>query len=214
MDPKVVNDRAYEGKAPAGSELFQKDFPWYQNIPGPKYDLAEAKRLVQEAKAAGWNGKIRVLTANDPQQLPVGQSVVTMLQAAGFDVEWQNDKDVSGFVTQMVVNKDFDLAASSQYGFTYNPDNIYMTLVSTFDPTNPRYGFMSPALQTGIDALRVASTDPERKAAFKTIQETWANEVPTAVLGEIKAAWISAPKLHDVTESDNLVLLDRAWLQK
>ena len=61
IDPKVIDQRATNGTGLPGSELIQKDFRWYPNVPGPKYDPEAAKKLVTEAKAEGWDGKVRLL---------------------------------------------------------------------------------------------------------------------------------------------------------
>ena len=63
-NPQAFNDRVYSGKGLAETSLFQKSFPWDPGVAGPKYDLELAKRLVAEAKAAGWNGSVRVLFTN------------------------------------------------------------------------------------------------------------------------------------------------------
>jgi peptide/nickel transport system substrate-binding protein len=53
IDPKVINDRGYQGKGLVGNQLFQSDFRWFPDVAGPKFDVELAKRLVTEAKTAG-----------------------------------------------------------------------------------------------------------------------------------------------------------------
>src|SRR5262249_19055585 len=46
VDPNVINQRGYAGKGLVSNQLFQSDFRWYANVPGPKYDPEAAKKLV------------------------------------------------------------------------------------------------------------------------------------------------------------------------
>ena len=57
VDPKVINDRGYQGKGLVGTQLFQSDFRWFPDVAGPKFDVELAKKLVTEAKSAGWDGR-------------------------------------------------------------------------------------------------------------------------------------------------------------
>ena len=90
IDPQVVNQRAVSGTAQASNQLFQKDFRWYPNVPGPKVDIEAGKKLVAEAKAAGWDGKIRLLAGTSPEGQAIGLTVQTALQAIGMTVQSEN----------------------------------------------------------------------------------------------------------------------------
>src|SRR4029079_12857808 len=72
VDPKVINDRGYQGKGLTGNQLMQSDFRWYSDVPGPKVDVEAAKKLVTEAKAAGWDGKLRLLYNSSPTAAAIG----------------------------------------------------------------------------------------------------------------------------------------------
>ena len=54
----------------------------------PAFDLEKAKRLVTEAKAAGWNGKLR-MTCGVEDQIRANEvlAMTAMLKAAGIDVD-------------------------------------------------------------------------------------------------------------------------------
>ena len=67
------------------SELFQSSFPWDPKVPGPSYDPETAKKLVTEAKAAGWNGTVRLLFVNTQVSRDIGLAVQTMLQTVGIN---------------------------------------------------------------------------------------------------------------------------------
>ena len=79
-----MHTRAYPRKAQLDTSLFASTSHWNSGIAGPKYDLEQAKTLVNQVKATGWAGSIRVSCHNG---LPDwGIAVKTMLELAGFKV--------------------------------------------------------------------------------------------------------------------------------
>jgi peptide/nickel transport system substrate-binding protein len=197
-----------------GTEVFPKPFPWTPNVAGAKYDLGEAKRLVSEAKAAGWDGKIRVLATAVPTSTAEGVAVTTMLQAAGMDVQFQNDKDTAGVVQQVIVARDFDVVVNWAYGTDFSADKTFASLYNTMYKDALRFGYSNPDMDAALDALRVATTDSQRTDAFKKIAETWVRDQPAAVVAAVPSSWVATAKVHGlVPSSSDLVLLDKTWLQ-
>jgi ABC-type transport system substrate-binding protein len=73
--------------------------PWDPKVAGPKFDLAEAKKLLGEAKAAGFSGKLRLLADTS---LPAwGEAIRAQLVAAGFEIDLQN-KPISEIVVAVL----------------------------------------------------------------------------------------------------------------
>ncbi len=215
IDTKVVNDRAYEGKAESGSELFQKSFPWYPGVPGPAFDLNAAKSLVEQAKAGGWNGKIRLLASNAGSSSAIGLTVATMLRAAGMEVEYSNDKDTAGVVQQVTVDRNYDIVVNWPAGTAATVDEMYISMVGAWSSTSPRYGYSSPDMDAALTALRSASTDAARTAAAKSLAEVIGRDAPVAVLAVQPSTWLYSDKVHGLRfSSADLVHLDKAWVQR
>ena len=63
-----------------------------KNMVGITPNPAEAAKLVQEAKAAGWNGKLTLTCNNSPAQTATATAAKTLLDAVGFDVTLDNSK--------------------------------------------------------------------------------------------------------------------------
>ena len=127
IDTKVVNERVNKGNALPDSAPFANG-PYDPKISGPKFDLVEAKRLVGVAKAAGWNGKIRLLAnAAVPDW---GIAIQTLLTAAGIEVELIS-KPIGEIVTQVLTNKDYDLSTWA-YGMSDEIPANYVQLAGTF----------------------------------------------------------------------------------
>jgi peptide/nickel transport system substrate-binding protein len=213
VDPQVINERAYSGKALASSAPFA-NFPWDPKVAGPKYDPAEARRLIALAKSQGWDGKIRVLASNSPTDMAWAQTVSAELTAVGMNVTTDTSKDTNAVVSQVLVQHDFDLTTWA-YGLLDDVDSNYPQLVSTFASSNPRYGYGSPEMDAAIDQLRLADTDAKRVAAYKAISDIWVRDDPALVITQIPQALIHTPKLQNPQRTAaSIVLFDKAWLEK
>jgi peptide/nickel transport system substrate-binding protein len=213
IDPKVVVDRAYQGVGDPNTAPYH-NFQYDPKVAGPKYDQAEARRLVGVAKAAGWDGKIRLIGGNDPTNVAWTQSVAPQLQAVGMDVQASNDTDINGVVAKVLTQRDFDLA---NWGLAMSDesDGNYTQLLGSFGSTAKRYGYSSPDMDAGIEALRVADTDAKRVAAYKTISEVWVRDAPALVITYIPQAVIHSPKVHGIVRTAQAVThYDKAWMEK
>jgi peptide/nickel transport system substrate-binding protein len=214
VDVNVMNQRVYEGKATVDSAPFA-NFQWDPKVAGPKADMNEAKRLVTEAKAEGWDGKIRVAGGNDSKvALDWVEAVSTQLTAAGMIVEKQNNEDTNGVVNRVLVRRDYDLATWA-FGLLDESDNNYNQLLSTFASANPRYGYGNAEMDAAIDLLRTADTDAKRTEAYKQISLIWIRDAPAHVIAIVPQAIVHTTKMHDIVRTgSSITLYDKAWLEK
>jgi ABC-type transport system substrate-binding protein len=171
VDPKVINERGYQGKGLVGNQLFQSDFRWFADVAGPKFDVEAAKKLVTEAKNAGWDGKLRLLYNSSPTAAAVGLATQTMLQNVGMTVALDTSKDTNAQIVQVTSLKDFDVTG---WGMAIPPDDgavwaLAQNLAST--STSNRIGFKSSVVDQALKDIRQAKTDDEKKAAYKKIAE-------------------------------------------
>jgi peptide/nickel transport system substrate-binding protein len=215
VDPKVINERGYQGKGLVSSQVFQSDFKWFADVAGPKLDLAAAKKLVSEAKAEGWDGKLRLLYNSSPTAAAVGLATKTMLEAAGMTVDLDTSKDTNGQITQVVVVKDFDVTG---WGMAIPPDDgavwaLAQNLSST--STSNRIGFKNDTVDQALKDILVAKTDAELKAHYKKIAQVIATEVPVLPFAKIEEfiAWPSEIKGMRQTNRSGVVF-DKAWIDK
>ena len=211
VDPKVIVDRVYNGAGAANSAPFANS-PWDSKVEGRKYDPAEARRLLGEAKAQGYDSKIRVLAANTPEGTSWGVAVQTMLQAVGFDVALDTSKDGQSVVSQVLVQQDYEIAQWA-LGVTDESDGNYLPLAQTF--AGKRYGYGPQDMLDAVDKLRTATNDSERVAAYKGISDIWIRDVPSHVTNSVMFAWVYASKVHGpLRTSIQDVLLDKAWIER
>jgi peptide/nickel transport system substrate-binding protein len=214
IDPTVIGQRADDGKGSPSSDFFQKSFRWYPGIAGPKYDLENAKRLVNEAKAAGWDGKVRILQPNTPARIAAGLAAETMLKLAGIDAQLDTSKDQAGVIAQVTGPKDFDMAG---WGFALGPDDgATWALAQNFLSTSSRnsVGYKNEAFDKAIKQLLVAGSDDEKKALFGQIGQAITNDVPFLPWALAEDFIAHGAKVHGIVQaSDGAVLIDKAWIE-
>lgn len=217
IDPDQVNARAYQGLANAGSELFSADFPHSPGVAGPKYDPKRAAKLVKQAKADGWDGKIRLYSVTDEVGQSLGLTVAAMLTAAGMDVDLDSSFQPLPLQLEIIVNHNFDLVIWGS-GFTENPDGNYVTFLGGYGSEGVETGYRgysSDKMDAAIAALGVADDDAAVKKAYGMLAKTWNADVPSLALNELENALITRRDLKGVegTSSSSFLLSD-AWIAR
>ena len=216
IDTKVINDRAYGGKGLPGTELLQKSFRYYSGAEGPKYDLARAKQLVQEAKAEGWDGKVRYASSNVPSTVNRALAIKTMLELAGMTVDLDASKSTTDQVAQITTQKDFDMAI---WGSPQLEDSDLSWLVLDqalrSDSASNRAGYKNPDMDKALLELKVASTDDAKKAAYKKISDLLTRDVPWVTEGAVEEYIAWRPEVRGIYANLSTILyFDKAWIKK
>jgi peptide/nickel transport system substrate-binding protein len=213
IDPEVINERGNDGKGRPGSAIFQKEFRWDPGVPGPKFDLEQAKKLVAQAKSEGWDGKVRLLYNNSPTAVNVGQAAQAMLKAAGIEADLDTSKDTTNQIVQVTVQKDFDVVG---FGIAIsNDDGALWALAQNFSSNSPsnRVGYKNPTVDKALTDLRAATSDDEKKTQFGVIATELTRDVPALVWSEIEEFVAWQPKVHGLEFNHSTsVHLDKAWI--
>jgi peptide/nickel transport system substrate-binding protein len=213
VDPEVVNERVYGGAAVANSAPFANS-PWDPGVEGPEADIDEARRLVEQAKREGWDGKIRVLAGNDPVSSSWAQAVSTLLQQAGMETQVDSSQPIQGVVAKVLVERDYDIATWG-LGWLDEHDVNYLQLVGSFSAEAPRYGYTSPDMVDAIDMLRTAVTDEEKEEAYRAVSEVWVRDVPGHCIALIPQAMLHVPGVHGLVRTgQSTTLFHEAWLEQ
>ena len=210
IDPKVVSDRAYGGKAIATNDLFAPGFKWNPNVKAPAYDPAKARTLVNEAKAAGWNGKIRIHLPM--AQRDFGLAIQTLLQAVGMDASLDATLDTTAATTRITVQRDYDLG-NGGYSFG-SSDTAYFRLARQLQSDSPGnvIGYASTEMDAALRAVRTASTDAEKTAAYKKVAEIYTRDVPALPIDHYSELIVWNKKSHGIVfNADTILHFDKAW---
>jgi peptide/nickel transport system substrate-binding protein len=200
----TLNARVYQGKAQLDTALLASTSKWNTGVAGPKYDLEQAKKLVNEAKAGGWDGTIRLSCHNGLPEW--GIAVQTMLEAAGFKVNRDDNKPVADNIAAVVTKKDFDIAC---FGISILDEEPFSALVREFSFT----GYANPDVLAALKAGPLSANDADKKKALETIAKNYTADVPFLSLGAAIQLVAVAKNVQGATQSVNsIVSFDKAWL--
>ena len=181
LDPGPISQRAFGGKLLEQNGLIHPDSVWYSDgIPEPERGTDVAKGLVDQLKAEGWDGKIRLICNNAPiADMPVAEEAA--LEAAGMDVDL-TVTDVSKLIAAVTVDKDYDLAC---YGINVSDSTVWRQLGFNFRSTSTsnRLGYASPEMDSALDALFAAPDHDATVEAVAQVAEVWAKDIPMAIIG-------------------------------
>jgi peptide/nickel transport system substrate-binding protein len=211
LDPETVFARSYSGVGLPGTEMFAEESIWHTGAGGPEIDLEEAKRLVEEAKAQGFDGTVRYLGIQQVS-LKTGVAIEAMLGAIGIEVESEYVPSAAEMIERVFVQRDFDLAGWS-FG---TPDaGVYPELFESFHSSSTANagGYASPVMDGLIEDLGAATSQEQQREILEQIQAEWNETVPAIVFGAQPelVAWNDQVG-GVVAHVDSMVLYHDAWV--
>lgn len=212
IDPGVISERAHDGAGLAAGELFPSFSRWHTDQRPLGHDPEAAKQLLKEAKAAGFDGKITYLDAQDPTSRATAIAVKAMLESVGFQVELDLVANVADQIRRVAVDRNYDVAG---WGISWREAGPYGRIYAT----GHSHGNLSVGTRTGpemdalIDELQGAEGTDAQRALMSRIQEQWNEDVPALVFGAIPEFLAWSDEVHGASGSANsIVLLDEAWV--
>lgn len=212
-DHEAVYQRGYEGLGIglATPDVFGPVSKWHGDVGGIEQNLEEARALLDEAKADGYDGKITVLDNQSSDRRKVALATQAMLENVGFEVENESLRTAAETIVK-VSNKDYDIANTSLNVRDYDPHSrLHAFLHST---GNQRHGMpTSPEMDALLEELQGASTDDDRQRLFDELQTLVNEEVPLVSAGAAAelVAWDN--DVHGVVgTTTSMWFLDKAWI--
>lgn len=214
VDVTMIDERAFGGEGLPARSLLHESFPWDPDVAFGDTSLEDAKKLVEEAKSNGWDGRIRLLCTDSPARSAMGIAIATALESAGMTVDTtKTNVDTAQQLAEVITKKDYDLSC---WGLQLSPDDgTQLQLESFLRSTSPsnRAGYKSAEMDDAISALKSASDDDAKKAAFERIAELWNQDVPSVPLAHVEERVVWSDRVHGLTTTaQSTVLLDKAWL--
>lgn len=185
-----VNRRVFDGAAiPSAAIVPPQSGPAFADLQGPRHDPELARKLVQEVKAEGWDGTIRLLADKSPTHVQESITVQAQLQAVGFTVSLTNSIDVGQLSERVVVKGDYDLAI---FGANHAPEGLWARLAPRLASGSPAnfYRYSDPRMDAALKKLKGATSADEERAAVQEIQHVWNDTVPAAVLASYEETTI------------------------
>ncbi|MFE7225627.1 ABC transporter substrate-binding protein [Nocardioides sp. NPDC057577] len=212
IDPALIFERMFGGSGIASSDLFPDYSVWHTDVAGLQPDRAEATRLVEEAKADGWDGVITYVDGTDPASRASIQAVKASLEAVGMTLDPQPTRTISEQITKIAVERDYDLAGWSINFVEADPfARMYATMHSGGTQV---YGMhTSPEMDALIASFQAATTKKDQLAAIASIQEQVNEDVPFVTFGPYSELSVWNKDVHGITGAANsIIMLDDAWV--
>ncbi|MEW2352180.1 ABC transporter substrate-binding protein [Spirillospora sp. NPDC029432] len=215
IKPEVIYQRAYPGTSSlASNEVFPKFSTWHTGAPALAYDPEKARRLLKEAKADGYDGKVSWLDGQDPASRTTALAVKAMLENVGFDVELDLVRSIADQTAKVAVRKSYDI---SGWGMSWREAGPFGRMYATLHTKgNARFGMpASPEMSGLIEELQSAETPEAERAVMGRIQQRWNEDVPALVFGPQPELLAWQKEVRGVIGSVNsMVLLDDAWIAR
>jgi peptide/nickel transport system substrate-binding protein len=212
LDPKVFNDRVYQGKSIPSTALFPNGVLHTDTPPLP-YDPAKAQSLLNSVKqSTGWDGSIPISTTNDTTAQAQALAVQALLNAVGFHATIDTAPSVSAEINKIYVTFNYDIAVS---GIDISVSDPWAQMVEEYVGDSAPNGYNNPDMNAALDQLRAAGTPGETQAATTKIQEIWNATVPEVWLNVAQDTVMWAKNVHGIlTTANSAVLLGQAWQSK
>ncbi|MDN5895866.1 MAG: ABC transporter substrate-binding protein [Nocardioides sp.] len=214
IDPEVVNNRAYEGAGIASNEIFPDFSIWNSDADALPYDPDQAKQLLEEAKADGYDGKVTHLDASDPASRATALTIKASLEAVGFDVELDLVASVADQVNKVAIEGDYDIAG---WGISWREAGTFARMFATLHSDgNLSVGMpTTPEMDALIEEVQAAPDEETEREVKGRIQEQWNEDVPALVFAPTAEFLAWDTNVHGVVDTTNsMVLLDDAWMSK
>lgn len=214
IDPELMTDRVTGGVAEPVTTLVPSDSPLNDGLQGVPYDRAEAKKLVDQAKADGWDGRLAVMALNQPNNIAIGNQAIAQWEAIGIEAELKT-VELSEFVkASLMGGGGFDVLVSGG-GNHPLPECVSCDLdqYATKGAGN-RVGYSNPKIDDLAKRLNAAAPE-QRPALLKEVQAVWNEDIPRILYGQqyYLVAW--TPELKGAKPGRLLTIdLSRAWLDK
>lgn len=212
INPDVIYQRAYSGVLQGSSEIFPSFSRWHTGTKPLAYDPDKAKQLLEQAKADGFDGKIKYLDAQDPASQATALAIKAMLESVGFQVELDLVRTPTDQITRVAAKRDYDM---SGWGLSWREAGPYGRMFTTLHSEgNATVGMATtPEMDALIEEFQGAATPEEQRAVMARIQEQWNKDVPALVFGPMPE-FVAWPKtVHGVEGTVNsMILLDDAWI--
>src|SRR5690606_7891854 len=173
-------------------------------------DVAEAKKLVEEAKADGAITELTFITQSDQGSKTLGVTIQALLKDIGIDVEVEYLNSVADQVNRIYVTHDYGMATGSLSVPVESPYAALATNLLSTSPSNS-FGYESKEMDALIAKMQNVTGD-ELTAVAAEVNEPWQEDNPAAVVfaGGFSFPW--GEHVHGITaSSENIHSYDNAW---
>jgi peptide/nickel transport system substrate-binding protein len=211
LDTEVLDERVFGGVGLPATGLVHPDQRIYPGLDGPEYDPDRARELVEEAKADGFDGNVRITCDDTPTQVEQTITTEAMLESVGFTVETEN-LPVAEARQVVLFDGDYEIGCGSIATFDEGPVRGMNQFHS--GSVRNRTGYANPDMDAAIDTLYRATDEGEVADAMAQLQDVWNEDPPWALIyaGQWFVGW--KDDVHGLVPSrDAVVMFQDAYLE-
>ncbi|WP_162602395.1 ABC transporter substrate-binding protein [Nocardioides daejeonensis] len=210
FDPEAFLERTADGHGIASRNIYTPSAPYYTEVTTPETNIAEAKKLVEEAKADGVSTKLVYLGQSDQTSKTAAVTIQAMLEAAGFTVQVELLNNIADQTSRIYVTHDYDIASSSMSIPVDDPYSRFSSQLIGASPANPS-GYSNPEMDKLIGSLQ-AATGEEATSILTQINELWQETVPGIAIAPGGFFFPWNENVHGILPSSEfLMLYHQAW---
>ncbi len=212
VDPATMAQRVDGDDAVSGAALFPEGSEWHSDVAVVTPDAAQARQLVDQAKADGFDGTLTYLSTSDPSSRAGALAAQQMLGAVGITLQIDEVGSVADLIQRTYVDRDFDITRSGANLIDAAPYLRLYDAMGSESGDNPT-GYADPATDALLESLLQATDDAQRRQIIDKIQLQVNDTVPFVVWGpaQIRETWTD--DVHGVVRTfDDIMLLDQAWV--
>ena len=180
---------------------WSEDTPWYHETDYPTYDLDAAKAAVSEYEASHGPVELSLMTLADPAAAQSGQLLQDMWKEAGVDLELDQVDQTT--LIERLVTGDYEVSSAYEFGAADPDMDRQLFHSSGLTPLGEATGVVTrlenAELDEAFDVGRSSVDMDERVAAYATVQEVLADQVPIIWIDHANAsAVITNSEVHGV----------------
>nr|WP_253945305.1 ABC transporter substrate-binding protein [Nocardioides sp. zg-DK7169] len=212
IDAELYLERMTGNGDLADRGLMSESSTWNTDVEPTGVDIEKAKELLAEAKADGFDGKLRFLSQSDSASRDGAVAFKAMLEAVGFEIELDLVNTIAEQTKAIYVDGDFDLATGSSSVFDQDPYASMSEPLSSTSLSNPgRYA--NPEMDRLLGELQGHASPEEGAETMAAIEEIFHEDVPYISLagGAFFNVWDK--DVHGIKPtSQTAILFDDAWV--
>ncbi|MGI6873425.1 ABC transporter substrate-binding protein [Amycolatopsis sp. 3B14] len=213
VDPQGVNQRVFNGTAPATSALVHPDTPGlYGGEQGPAHDPALARQLVAQGRAAGWDGTIGLVADNTPTRVNEAIAVKAQLESVGFTVRMDTSQPLQDVIKRVTVDRDYELAL---WGPQFFAEGTWASINRQLNSASPAnyYSYRNPDIDHELGELRAAASTDEKKAVLGRMQLAFNADPFAANLAAVEESVVHRDRVGGLQLSrGSIVRFDKAFV--
>lgn len=211
FDPTAYVDRTADGAGQPTKSIYPDTSIWATDVVPPAADPDQAKTLLKEAMADGFDGTLDYVYGADPGSQTEAVTLKAIFESVGFTINLVPLRSVADQVQKLYVDHDFDLAIAASSLTQVDPYAGLSSVLFSQSGANLS-GYASDEMDGLLNDLRAVDTPEQGKPVLAKIQELWDTDVPGIGIqgGGTFTPWND--NVHGIVPTtEALLLYDKAW---